>query len=212
MKKWQIILFSLISLADLAMIVLDMPRYVTKPLILLSLIVFVFMQLGDKWWDHLLLLIALFFAFLGDVFLLGNGDQFFMLGLGSFLIMQLTYCYIFFKQKMIGIHQRKWAVLFLIIILIFFLTQFVPQTGDLKIPVSIYTISIVLMAILAILRWKVNGYWWVVIGALLFMISDGVLGVNRFATSIPYGGLIVMATYSAAQGCIVHGLLSQVNK
>lgn len=209
MKKWQILLFCMISLADLVMIFLEMPRHITKPLILLSLIVFSFIQLGPKWNEHLFLFSALVFAFSGDVFLLGNGDDNFIFGLGSFLLMQLIYCFIFYQQKMIGVHQRKWPVIGLIIILLFFLIRFIPETGSLKIPVSIYSVSIVLMTILAILRWKVNGYWWVVIGALFFMISDGVLGVNRFARAIPYGGLIVMLTYCLAQGCIVHGLLSQ---
>jgi len=189
-----------------------MPRYVTKPLILLSLFIFTIIQLEGNWKDHVLLLIALVFAFLGDVFLLGNGDKFFMLGLGSFLIMQLTYCYIFFNQKMIGVHKRKWPVIFLVAVLLIFLFQFVPQTGRLKIPVSIYSISIVMMVILAILRWKVKGYWWVVIGAIFFMISDSVLGINRFVTAIPYGGIIVMFTYCIAQGFIVHGLLSQIRE
>jgi len=209
MKKWQLILFVIISLADLTMIAFDLPRQLTKPLILSSLFIFSLIQLGARWKEFTLLLIALWFAFLGDVFLLGHGEQFFMLGLGSFLIMQLTYCYLFFKQKMIGVHQRKWPVLVLLLILILFMILFIPQTGALKVPVSIYSISIVFMAILAILRWKARGYWWVVIGAIFFMISDGVLGVNKFASAVPYAGLIVMATYCMAQGCIVHGLLLQ---
>jgi len=207
MKNWQIILFSIISVADLTVIVLDMPRFITKPLILLSLFIFCFIQLRQQNKKHFLLLAALFFAFLGDVFLLGSGDVFFMLGLCSFLIMQITYCYIFFTQKMIGIQNRKWPVIGLVFILILFLIRFVPHTGTLMIPVTVYSISIVFMSIFAILRWKVRGYWWVVIGALSFMISDAVLGVNKFAISIPYGGLIVMSTYCFAQGCIVHGLL-----
>ena len=142
MKTWQIILFSIISLADIAMVALDMPRYFTKPLILISLILISFIQLGSQWKKNRLFIIALVFAFLGDVFLLGRGDQFFMLGLGSFLIMHLMYCYLFFRQKMIGVHQRKWAVLPFLIILSLFLILFVPQTGALKIPVAIYSICL----------------------------------------------------------------------
>lgn len=212
MKQWQIIIFSIIALADLTMVYLEMPRNLTKPLIMISLFGFSFMQLEEKRIKNVIFFAALFFAFCGDVFLLKSGDTFFMFGLGSFLIMQILYCYIFYTQKMIGVHKRKWPVLVLLIILILFLVMFIPQMGSLKIPVTIYTVSIVLMTILAVLRWKSAGYWWVLIGAIFFMISDGVLGVNRFASPIAGGGLIVMATYCIAQCCIVHGQLLVLRK
>jgi uncharacterized membrane protein YhhN len=45
---------------------------------------------------------ALIFALLGDIFLLQEAENYFLLGLGSFFIMQLLYAYVFAKQIRIG--------------------------------------------------------------------------------------------------------------
>ena len=39
-------------------------------------------------------------------------------------------------------------------------------------------------------------------GATLFVLSDAVLGFDRFARALPHGKLIVMVTYYAAQTCL----------
>jgi uncharacterized membrane protein YhhN len=52
-----------------------------------------------------------------------------------------------------------------------------------------------------------KSYSFVLIGAILFIISDSLIAINKFAYSIPLSGLWVMATYIAAQYLIVEGVL-----
>ena len=83
---------------------------------------------------------------------------------------------------------------------------------DMLIPVITYVIAILTMAITASLR-KGNvsnlSYNLVLIGALLFMISDSFIALNKFYTSVPYEHIIIMSTYALAQYCIVIGVLKQ---
>jgi len=44
-------------------------------------------------------------------------------------------------------------------------------------------------------------------GAILFVISDGVIAVNKFAFEVPGERILVMSTYIAAQYLIIRGLL-----
>ena len=208
MKNWQIAVFILILGADIFMIINGMSRTITKPLILLSLIIFTLSTLGGSWKDHFLFLLGMIFAWLGDVLLLGDGNLFFILGLASFLTMQLIYSYVFFRQKAIGIHNRMkqfFAVIALSILFILFLLPKVET--EMQVPVIVYFLSIVLMTVLAILRWKVKGYYFVLVGALLFMFSDGLLGLNKFGDPIKYAGIGVMLSYGLAQLFICHGYL-----
>ena len=73
-------------------------RYVTKPLLMILLGVYVY-TLGLKPAGRNALLFTLLFAWLGDVFLLipGNSALYFQLGLGAFLIMQFSYVRQFIK-------------------------------------------------------------------------------------------------------------------
>lgn len=207
MKAFQIIIFIVIAVLDLYMVVNDLPRIWTKPLLMLSLLVFSLIQLREKAKAHLVFLIAQCFALLGDISLLGNGSLSFMLGLGSFLIMQLLYAFVFFKQRAIGVHKQRLAIGLILAVGIVFFKILIPHTGDLLLPVILYNVSILGMVIMAVLRWKVSGYWLVIVGAILFLISDATLGYAKFVGPILHSGFIIMFTYSAAQLCIVHGYL-----
>jgi len=209
MKVWFIKYFDYYFLA-LAIIELVFTQYypqgrvITKPLLLISLMAYY--VLSNSHVDKLFVL-ALFFAFLGDTFLLSN--DYFLFGLGSFLVMQLLYAYCFFKQggqltvyKTLGcaaIAFSTGAILYLLI----------PDLSEeLKIPVVVYSISIGLMAIAAIARKHTGSdYWFIFFGVISFLISDSVLGLNKFGSGFELAGLLVMFTYILAQYLIVKGYL-----
>jgi uncharacterized membrane protein YhhN len=50
----------------------------------------------------------------------------------------------------------------------------------------------------------------VALGACIFMASDSVLAIDRFVQPVPMAILWVLATYYAAQFCIVHGMVQQL--
>lgn len=208
MKHYLLILFVVAALFDLFVVQTNYPfREISKPLIMISLIIYFVASMGTQTGKHWLFFVALLFALAGDVFLIGEGNTGFMLGLGSFLIMQILYFIIFIKQKSLGVHKHFTKIIAVLILSAIFLYKILPHTGALQIPVIIYAISIAAMSIAAILRWRVAGYWWIVFGVSCFMISDGYLALNKFVGPRWNGGLIVMATYIIAQFSIVEGYI-----
>jgi len=87
--------------------------------------------------------------------------------------------------------------------------------GDLsgmRIPVIIYAIVILFMLAGAINRIeKVNrqSYFLVLTGAILFVISDSLIAINKFSFHFEYSGIVIMSTYLAAQYLIVTGYIKQ---
>lgn len=208
MKIWQIIIFLLLLAADLYAVHNGNPsRVFTKPLLLICLILFFVINLKGKIKDNLLMLTGMGFALLGDIFLLGGSNTHFMLGLSSFLIMQIIYSMVFFREKAIGVHQRRWQVFPVFIVTMLFLGYILPHAGILSIAVIVYALSIMMMLIFAILRWKVSGYWWIVAGACAFMFSDSLLSINKFDGPVSNAGIGVMLSYGLAQLMICHGYL-----
>lgn len=67
-----------------------------------------------------------------------------------------------------------------------------------KIFVLVYIVIISLMAASTLL-WRGKQRWWYVSAAMLFMVSDTILAWNMFVEPIPRHGVLIMATYYAAQ-------------
>jgi uncharacterized membrane protein YhhN len=79
-----------------------------------------------------------------------------------------------------------------------------------KIPVTIYALVIsimLLMSIKAFFEWKKPANLLVLIGALLFVISDSILAINKFYTILPFSSFLIMSTYLGAQYFIVKAIL-----
>jgi uncharacterized membrane protein YhhN len=75
-------------------------------------------------------------------------------------------------------------------------------------PISAYAPAIMWMGITAAERQtNQKSYRFVLIGAILFIISDSLIAINKFAFTIPLSDLWVMSTYIAAQYLIVEGVL-----
>jgi uncharacterized membrane protein YhhN len=53
---------------------------------------------------------------------------------------------------------------------------------------------------------------WVAVGAILFLISDSLLAVNKFKTPVPYRDFLVWSTYYAGQYGIAIGFLAAKSK
>jgi len=144
--------------------------------------------------------LALFFGWLGDVFLL-LPDQF-ILGLGAFLLGHLAYVVGMFPTM-----KGPWRMLLPIVLfgllMGFQLYHHVP-TGLVP-PIFVYIAVICLMALVAFRQ----GNRWLEWGSLLFLFSDLVLAWNKFITPLPSSGIVVMSTYIAAQFLLVKGWTSK---
>jgi uncharacterized membrane protein YhhN len=79
-----------------------------------------------------------------------------------------------------------------------------------KIPVSLYAFVIstmLLMSIKAYFEWKKPANLLVLIGAVLFVVSDSILAINKFYTPLPMSSFLIMSTYLGAQFFIVKSVL-----
>ena len=154
-----------------------------------------------------IMLVSLIFSCLGDTFLMfqGQNSQFFLLGLGSFLVAQLSYSGVF---KPLGItnYNKRYPFIIYGLVFIVFLLDRIPK--GFMMPIVVYATAIMWMGITAAERQtNQKSYRFVLIGAVLFIISDSLIAINKFAFSIPLSGIWVMATYIAAQYLIVEGVL-----
>lgn len=208
--------FGVVALGDLVGRLLDSQTvdFIFKPLLLPILFIYFYVSVsGKKDLFFKLILFALFFSWLGDIFLLF--EAYFAQGLLSFLIAHL--CYIVAYQVSVkGSNKKsilsKYPLLLLPFIgyFLFFYGILFSKLGNLQIPVFVYALILIGMGIFALNRKnKVSeqSFLYIFIGALFFILSDSCIAINKFlyAGNLPLAGLIVMFTYILAQYLIVKG-------
>jgi uncharacterized membrane protein YhhN len=183
--------------------------YLTKPLIMISIIIFYFYQTqNQRNFQDKLMLIAFFFSMLGDTFLMFKGEKYFMFGLCSFLITHLFYIFVFSRNRLKVNLIARISLLIFSGIMLFVLQNHI--TNSLLIPIIIYMITITIMAMSASERnTNTESYRLVLIGAILFVLSDSLIAVDKFVMPIPFSTIFIMGTYVLAQYLICVGFLKR---
>ena len=189
--------------------------YIAKPLILLSIIVYTRLTRNERDVKGLPFFhIGLFFALLGDVFLMIREKDLFIPGLASFLVMQIFYAYSFYldyRQRPVSNFAIIRLAPFIVFAIIFFkvLQPHLPGTA-MKTAVGIYALSISVMTWMSLLRKNYvpsQSFVMVFAGAVFFMISDTIIAIDKFMTPVPLNTIWVMGTYCLAQYLIAIGFL-----
>ena len=196
-------------------------EYCTKPLLMPLLILFYIFgvvnttSITNVDW---LIVIALLGGCAGDIFLmLENEDKWFLFGMGAFLINQIFYIISFFLSITDITNFDTWGYFLLgpaILVLVFTVPRFIKKTEDMKIPVLVYLLAILLMHITAILRFaEFQGLPFVLVyvGSISFIFSDACIAVNKWAGEFINARLIIMTTYILAQFYITLGVLFTAN-
>jgi len=166
---------------------------------------------------------AILFSFFGDVFLMftDNGPNFFILGLGSFLVSQIGYIFLFAQlNKAVGLPsflktKPWWLLLYIVYGGVIYALLFPHLDPVLKIAVFVYMTALLGMAAMALNRKGIQpavSFNLVFSGSLLFVVSDTLIALNKFYMPIPADRFWVMSTYMAAQFLIVTGVLKQLEK
>lgn len=144
-------------------------------------------------------LLGLTACVVGDIFLMRK-EKMFTEGLAAFLLGHLFYISAFLTV------MRPRADLGTVLPLLFFagamMTILFPHLGRMKIPVAFYILVITVMAGLAIQRYVDAGgtpAFRAFLAAVLFLVSDSVLAVNRFVRPVPGAQKIILSAYFAAQ-------------
>lgn len=163
--------------------------------------------------------LALFFGWLGDVLLMfaHRGEIWFLLGLGAFLVGHVFYILVFLQTPKPPNYLRRhpfsaWPIVAFAVLL---LVVLVPHVGHLWLPITIYALVIMTMSLFALHRKgqvAASSFVWVFVGAILFMISDGLIAINKFVIPFPASAFFIMSTYMAAQYLITIGLIRQTVK
>ncbi len=216
MKKISFTLFFVVCIGELLSAIIDSRELhvVCKPLLMITLGMYYFYNADHK---STVALLAILFSFAGDTTLMFESVNpvFFMVGLGSFLIAHFFYIVAYRQHRdqaeentLKGIQKMRFAFPIVLwgtgLIVVLF-----PTLGDLKIPVVIYALVMIVMVLNAVFRYgrtKPASFWLVFGGSALFMLSDSLLAINKFFKPINAAHFWIMITYILAQFLIVEGL------
>ena len=138
--------------------------------------------------------IALLFALIGDILLIGN--QYFIFGLAAFLI-----AHIFFTIAFSTVKKFFSKPIYLIILLSIGAAYYYflfPHLDGYNIPVIVYLLTIVIMnwqALSLSADKKQNNIQMLGVAALLFSFSDGVIAFDKFVDSLHYSSILILPTY-----------------
>lgn len=213
-SKPVFLFFILVSLLDVAGIYLQNPllQTVCKPLIIPSLMAWYMIKTDamNKWYA-----IALFFSFTGDVLLLDKINLF-IFGIAAFLITQVIYIFIF--SKGLAKVSRKKKITSILPFLLFYsvlISVLAPNLNDLLIPVMVYGMAISIFGTIALLNYladknKLN--MTLLQGALLFILSDSMIALNKFHEAQSFYPVTIMLTYIVAQYLIASYVLGSESK
>ena len=154
--------------------------------------------------------IGLLFSLLGDILLAWPVDLF-VFGLGAFLVAHLAYL------KAYLVDCRRPALLPLALALLagvsLFSVMAAKGLGDLLIPVAVYALAISAMLWRALARLGSHvpkrSAWLAAAGALAFVVSDSLIGIDRFV--LPFGAApyLIILSYWIGQWGIAASVFSQ---
>ena len=210
-------------------------KFITKPLIMLSLFVYaIYFNNANNGKLSINIFLAIFFAWLGDSFLLYDSVEiFFILGLLSHLVMQFFYISILrnFGVKVLSFHRLFLGIYCGILNYLIF-----DHVGDLRIPVFVFSLVVCATGISGLemnasIQEKLNvlessspvpdsrivesrqASSWILYGVVFFVICDTTIAFTKFGVlthSLEYQAFI-MFCYIVAQGFLVLGSLKLYN-
>ncbi|MEO3783408.1 lysoplasmalogenase [Actinocorallia sp. B10E7] len=195
-------LFFGLSAAHILAQVIGIPaaEFVTKALLMPVL----------AWWLHQrggprLMVAGLLLSTGGDIAL--EFDGLFIAGMLFFAAAHVCYVTFFMRSRkaegrlrwtILGAYAAMWAVGVAILW---------PGLGALQIPVAVYSLLLTATAATAASYGVRTG-----VGGALFLVSDLLIGLRLTDTEVPMHGVLVMATYIAAQYLLASGTLRRVER
>ncbi len=192
--------------------------YATKPLLMPTLAIwFAHRTAGVRRFLRQTMIAGLLLSTVGDVLLMFSGGAygplFFLLGLAAFLCAHLCYTGGFLAEVNLrnGFLRKQpyWVAPFLVFLLFFVSWLWPGIPAGMRLPVAVYAGVISGMALSVInLRNHVNDAVFTITlaGALLFMLSDSLIAVQKFGHPFPGARIIIMVTYLAGQWGLARGV------
>jgi uncharacterized membrane protein YhhN len=189
----------------------DFLAFFSKPFIITTLVIVYLVSVKKpNFWC----VSALFFSFWGDVLLLFK-DHFFVFGLASFLLAHIFYIKIvagFIKKISL---QKVFVVCLPFVVFLFSFLYFLKDNlGEMTIPVIIYGIVICTLGAISLLNYrqeKSSVNLWMFLGTIIFIISDGLIAVDKFINPNGIYQVFIMLTYIIAQYLICKALIAKTS-
>ncbi len=170
------------------------------PTVLFAYLCFKYLKMAEK----LFMGIGFICCTCGDIFLDFSRELYFIHALVSFLVGHILYCLGFIQRFTFSRKKLPLALCVFLYTLIIMLLLF-PKLGSFLLPVSIYILVITVMGICAafVTDSKID----IFIGAMIFIISDSLIAINKFLFPFPYSTAIIISLYFIAQYIIGTGML-----
>lgn len=219
------LVFAIIVIVELAGRLLDhiWMEYPVKPLLMVWIAIYFLLNASKKSF-RVGVLLAFFFSWTGDIFLMFSGgydnELFFYAGVGGFFFAQIAYIFVFLlnaENNIKGLLLRNplWFIPLLGYgVLIYWFLY--PRLEGVMVPVILlYAVSLVGMSLAALNRRdrvNFNSFRLVFAGSLFFLASDSMIAIDKFHTEIPHAGFLIMLTYITAQYLIMRGLILEREK
>jgi uncharacterized membrane protein YhhN len=170
-------------------------KYVFKPLTMLFIIALAMINTSSVF--GLWILIGLSFSVIGDIFLMLPKDRF-LHGLISFFLAHVCYVVALLQLGTDQLHRSaSIALLILAALFCLLIASSVKKYGGVRLllAVFLYIAIITGMTILGVS----SGNPLLIVAALLFLLSDAILAVNRFLVRFAASQYLIMSTYYTAQ-------------
>jgi uncharacterized membrane protein YhhN len=164
---------------------------------------------------------GLLLSWFGDIALMLDRDNplYFIAGLSFFLIAHLGYTAAFVGSIRRSTAPFSWAkavgitALFGIFTGVFFF-QMESGLGEMYVPVLAYTMVITAMGIASALRHghvPAEDFKLIVVGAVLFILSDCVIAWNKFVVDFAHDQVLNMSLYLSGQFLLAYGTVRHLN-
>ena len=192
------------------------PYYVTKPIVLAVLILYMVLH-SPVTPTNLPFLIGLIFSLLGDLLLIPKGTRWFMAGMAAFSVTQLMYIWGF---NISGVSRPVltvgvFAYLFGVILIHLMVNRF-SETSSLNKAILPFikaygamVLAMVISAVLCLARpaWPDRAAVMAGVGGILFFMSDSMIALDKLDRRLPKYRFWIIFTYHLAQFLIVGAVM-----
>jgi uncharacterized membrane protein YhhN len=189
----------------------------TLPVWLLAVVAYRYRLGGSRGW---LLFAGVLWGSVGDIFLDLDPQNYFVFGLGSFLVGHVLYILFFlsgFQLNKLRSGLAAVLIAFSIGMAGLLLPRIQAQDPNLVVPVMVYLTVILCMGLAAVLRQPVSSLS--IYGSVVFMLSDSLIALRKFVFVEAVEGtaeglafsVAIMFTYYLAQFLIVEGGIRRLN-
>lgn len=215
-RKNILIVFWVILFIHCLFHVLHLPFVgISKLLLIPSLLVYLFTRRKEEVLVgiNFFYLVAILFAFIGDMLLVIINDLLFLPGMISYIVNLFFLCIFFLQLQKIYLRQlmRPLLVVLVLSVIGYFVYGFLGEKlKQFQLPVLIYMVFVAITAAFAMNttqhpKLHKKG-WYFFIGILVFILSNTILVLNRFHFLYHNLYVAVMLTYGLAQYLLARGV------